>query len=248
MTFDLAPAVAERRDTAARVARQVAGPGAVTLDRDLTVADDVVDALCAVLPGTPDQAPLDWVVALEAVAHESVALALAAAAKTLSRPSMTPAAQWPGCRGLDLDGAVQALGARSAWGAAVSAVLIGAGAAAVDQAVAVMKAAASKDQPTVAVPEIADAAAAVDAARLLLWDAVAHGTNGTAATAAAMARMQALDAVRLALTAAEDIVPAEGRRPGQPLERLRRDASTLAQVAGEGRAARTAVAAGTLQG
>lgn len=248
MTFDLAPAVAERRDAAARVARQIAGPGALALDRDLTIAADAVSTLCAALPAAPETAPLDWVVTLEVVAHESVTLALAAATAILGRPSMTSTAQWPGCRGLDLDGAVQALGGHAAWAQAVSAVLVGAGAAAVDEAVAVMKAAASKDQPTVAVPEIADAAAAVDAARLLLWDAVAQHGSSAAATAGAMARMQALDAVRLALTAAEDIVPAEGRRPGQPLERLRRDASTLAQVAGEGRTARTAVASGTLQG
>lgn len=246
MTFDLPPALDARRAHAAQVAG-AAAVAAAPLDRDLNVASEVVRTLAATLPPSPDAAPLDWVVVLETIARESVTLALAASAEILGRPSLTTVAQWPGCRGVDLDGAVAAFGSRPAWSQAVSAVLVGAGAAAVHQAVAVMRAASSKDQPTVAVPEIADAAAAVDAARLLLWGAVGQAADSDAAeTAGAMARMQALEALMLALSAAEAIVTPEARRPGQPLERLRRDASTLAQVAGEGRAARTTVATGTL--
>jgi hypothetical protein len=60
-----------------------------------------------------------------------------------------------------------------------------------------------------------------------------------------LARLHALDALTTALAAAEVACGAEACRPGMPLERLRRDASTVAQVLGEPAAAGEAVAAGT---
>lgn len=246
MTFDLDSATADRQRTAVQAAADLAAPAAAVLDRDLTVPAVTLAALRAVLPADPAGSPLAWVVTVEALARASVALAIAAAAEALERPALTATPQWPGCRGVDLDGVVGSLGAHRSWAHAVTAALVGAAAAAVDHGVGVMKAGASRDVATVAVPEIADAAAAVDGARLLLWEAASRAGDGATDAALGMARMMALDAVRLAIGAAEQMVAPEALRPGGALERLRRDATTLAQVAGDSRGARAAVAAGTL--
>lgn len=249
MTFDLDAAAAARRESATRLAQDVAAPAAPAIDRDCQVPTTAMTALREALPERPADAPLEWVIGVEALARASVTLALAAAAAALGRPSLIGTAQWAGCRGVDLDGAEAALTATPAWTIAVSAALVGAAASAVDHAVTAMKAAARRDGPTVAVPAISDAAAAVDAARLLLWDAAHRPPDSTAASVASgMARLQALDALTQAIAASEQIVDPAVLRPGAAMERLRRDAVTLAHVAGRGADARAAVAAGTLPG
>jgi hypothetical protein len=245
MTFELDEPTAARQSAARRVAAAIVAPAAAAFDRDLALPGDVVSGVRAVLAPAADA--LGWVAGIEAIAGASVSVALASAGEALGRSALTSEPQWTGCRGLDLDGLTTALSGRASWHLAVSAALIGAAAAAVRAAVDALKGEPASDGPTVAVPEVADAAAAVDAARLLLWEAARHAaSDGAPALPRHVARVQALDAVRAAFAAAERAAGPEAFRPGAGLERIQRDAATVAMVAGDLAAEREAVASGTL--
>lgn len=248
MTFDLDPAAAERRDQALAVATDVVRPAADAIDVTVTVPPAVRDAMRTALPADPASAATDWVIALEALATVSPAMALVAAGEALGAPAVTSTAQWTGLRGVDVDGLGAALGDHVAWQLAVSATLIGAARAAVEAGVAALKAArAAGTVSDAGQPLVADAATAVDASRLLLWDAARYpAASEPAALARGLARAHALESVTLAWHAAERACGAEAFRPGAPLERVRRDALTTAQVLGDPAAALAAVAAGTL--
>jgi hypothetical protein len=247
MTFDLDEQTQARQAAARRVAADVVAPVAAAFDRTLALPSDAVGAVRAVLAPAAD--PVGWVVGIEAVAAASVSVTLAAAGEALGRPALIADAQWSGCRGVDLDGLASSLSDSVSWHLAVSAVLVGAAAAAIRRTIEAMRAEAAPDGPAVAVPELSDAAAAVDAARLLLWDAARQAGSGAGpALPRHLARVQALDALTLAYAAAERGAGADAFRPGAVLERLRRDATTVALVAGHLVAEREAVAAGTLPG
>ena len=127
----------------------------------------------------------------------------------------------------------------------MSAVLIGLGRGALEEVRAALRAAREAGRPDDAAHgPLADAATMVDGARLLLWQA-ARATAGAAPAAVArgMARLQALDALALALTAAELAMDAEAFRPGTTLDRVGRDAATARRVFGDHAAQVAAVAA-----
>lgn len=246
MTFELDTDAATRRAAADEVARAPAAPAAAA-DAAAEVPLAVRTAIRAIVPAAPAGATVEWVVALEALAAVSPALAVVAAGDALGGSAVTTAAQWPGLRGVDVDGLRAAFAADPSWHLAVTATLVGAGRGAVETAVAALKASrAAGATGQGGQPVVADAATAVDAARLLLWDAASQGVGGDATRVArGLARLLALDALTTALSAAEAVCGAEAFRPGTPLERLRRDATTVAQVLGDRASAGEAVAAGT---
>ncbi|MCC6987939.1 MAG: hypothetical protein IT181_03005 [Acidobacteria bacterium] len=246
MTFELDTDAATRRAAADEGARAAAAPAA-DADASADVPLAVRTAIRAIVPAAPAGATVDWVVALEALAAVSPALALVAAGEALGGSAVTTTAQWPGLRGVDVDGLGAAFAADPSWHLAVTATLVGAGRGAVESAVAALKAARAAGATSQAgQPIVADAATAVDASRLLLWDAASQGVGGEATRVTrGLARLHALDALTTALSAAEAVCGTEAFRPGAPLERLRRDATTVAQVLGERVAAGEAVAAGT---
>lgn len=247
MTFELDSDVAARRSAADEVARAAAAPAAAA-DAAADVPLAVRTAIRAIVPAAPAGASVDWVVALEALAAVSPALAIVAAGEALGGSAVTTAVQWPGLRGVDVDGLRAAFAADASWHLAVTATLVGAGRGAVEAAVAALKASRAAGATAQAgQPAVADAATAIDASRLLLWDAASQGVGGsTAGVARGLARLHALDALTTALAAAELACGPDAFRPGTPLERLRRDAATVAQVLGDRAAAGEAVAAGTL--
>jgi len=247
MTFELDIDAAARQAAADAAARAVAASAAAA-DAAADVPLEVPSAIRTIVPAAPAGASVDWVVALEALAAVSPALALVAAGDALGGTAVTARAQWPGLRGVHVDGLRAAFAADPSWHLAVTATLVGAGRGAVEAAVAALKAsrAAGAGGPA-GQPLVADAATAVDASRLLLWEAASQGVAGEATPVArGLARVHALDALTTALAAAEAACGIEVFRPGLPLERLRRDATTVAQVLGERAAAAAAVAAGTL--
>jgi len=246
MTFELDTDATARRAAADTVAREVVTPAASAADATAAVPAAVRDAVRAIVPAAPAAASLDWVVALEALAVVSPTVALVAAGEALGARSVSTTAQWTGLRGADVDGLRGVLADDPSWHLAVTATLVGAGRAAVEAAVAALKAARAAGGTAAGQPLTADAATAVDASRLLLWDAAHQPLTAEAAPVTrGLARLHALDALTTALTAAEQACGAEAFRPGTPLERLRRDAQTVAQVLGDRVAAGDAVAAGT---
>ncbi|MBL8135900.1 MAG: hypothetical protein JNL48_04705 [Acidobacteria bacterium] len=247
MTFELDTDAAARQAAADAAARAAAAPAAAA-DAAADVPLDVRTAIRAIVPAAPAGASVDWVVALETLAAVSPALAIVAAGEALGGAAVTTVAQWPGLRGVDVDGLRASFAADPSWHLAVTATLVGAGRGAVEAAVAALKASRAAGAAAQAgQPRVADAATAVDASRLLLWDAAGQGVAGeTTGVARGLARLHALDALTAALAAAEAACGAESFRPGMPLERLRRDATTVAQVLGERMAAAEAVAVGTL--
>lgn len=247
MTFELETEAAARRDAADAVARDVVGPAAAAADHAADVPSSLRAAIRAIVPAAPAAASVDWVVALEALAVVSPTLALVAAGEALGAAAITTTAQWNGLRGADIDGLRTALAADASWHLAVTATLVGAGRAAVEAGVAALKVSRAAGMTSHAgQPLVADAATAVDAARLLLWDAASQPLGAEATRVArGLARLHALDALTTALTAAEQACGSDAFRPGTPLERLRRDGSTVAQVLGDRAREAEAVAVGT---
>lgn len=247
MTFELDPDATARRAAAEAVARDVVATAAAAADHAADVPASLRAAIRAIVPAAPAGASLDWVVALESLAVVSPTLALVAAGEALGAPAVTTTAQWSGLRGADIDGLRTALAADSSWQLAVTATLVGAGRAAVEAAVAALKVSRAAGVTTPAGQSlVADAATAVDASRLLLWDAASQPLGADATRVArGLARLHALDALTSALAAAEQTCDSEAFRPGASLERLRRDAFTVAQVLGDRAGEGEAVAAGT---
>jgi Acyl-CoA dehydrogenase, C-terminal domain len=233
MTFELDQEASARRTAAEAVAREAAAH-AVAADAAVDVPRDVRSAIGAVVPTSPADAPVHWVVAVEALAAVSPTLALVAAGDALGGESVATAAQWPGLRGVDVDGLRAAFASDVWWHLAVTATLVGAGRGAVDAAVVALKASRTTGTAAAGQALVADAATTVDASRLLLWEAASHDADGESTRVArGLARLHALDALTVALAAAEQACGAEAFRPGAALERLRRDATTVAQVLGE---------------
>lgn len=250
MNFHLHPAAAAVRDRARACATDVVAPVASDIDRTCRIPGVVRAAARAAVPADAHGDPVAWVAAVEELAVVSAATAMETAGAALGAGETSgEASQWPGLRGADADALRAAYAGNVGWELAVTAVLIGLGRAAVEQARAALAGARAAGTPNdAAQPPFADAATIVDAARLLLWDAARPDDAGGAALAAArgMARLQALDAVALALAAAERATDLEAFRPGSTLERIGRDASTVARVLGDAVAAHGAVAAAAL--
>ncbi|MEZ5290536.1 MAG: hypothetical protein R2745_05600 [Vicinamibacterales bacterium] len=218
--------------------RDVVAPAA-SRSTPLALSDETRRAAAAALPPPGDQA-IGWVVAIESVAAACQGIALVAAADASSIRTSVGASQWSGCRGVDLDAMRAGARVGQSWQLAVTATLVGAGRAAVDAAIAALRAARESGTPNPAAqPAVADAATAVDGSRLLLWEAATTG----AAAAGHLARLHVLDAVATALSAVEEAAGPDAFRAGTALDRLRRDAVTVATVLGGAADAREALGA-----
>ncbi len=249
MTFDLHSAAATLRDHARACATTVVAPEATRIDLTGVIPAAVREAARRAVPvdALADFVALAAVVEELAVASAAVALDAAGAALGAAG-SAGPDPQWPGLRGADVDGLRAAFAGDPRWETAVTAIVMGLGRAAVEQARAALRAARDAGAPGgAAQTPLADAATMVEAARLLSWDAARAGRAAESAAAAqGMARLQALDALMLAVSAAEQATSADASRPGTPLERLGRDAATVARVCGDSAAAQRAVASSAL--
>lgn len=244
MTFEFDARTAATREAAVACATTIVSPAAAAIDQTGVVSQDVRAAARAALATPVDG--VAWCATIEGLAVASPAVALTAAADALGTSSPGGAA-WSGLRGFDVDGAGQALQSAPAWQLAVTAAIVGASRAAVIAATEALKAAKAAGRAIdAASPVLSDAATAIEATRLLLFEAAAMGESGSAATARALARVQAIEAMPLAFQAATLAGGAEVTRPGTAIERARRDATTLVEVLGDAAGAQAAAAAGVL--
>ncbi len=247
MNGGVSGAAADAQALARRVAREVVEPVAPDVDREGGIPNQVWPALRGLVETSVARQGETLVVVAEELAVASPAVALAAAGVALGTPvAEGPHRQWPGLRGADVDGLHGRWSGDPAWEQAVTAVMIGLGRAALDAATPVLREAKAAGHPQEwAHGPFADAATAVEAARLLLWDAVRVQREDVAPAAArAMARLQALDAMGQAVSAAAQATGASASRPGATMDRLQRDLSTMARVFGGLVEAQTTVTAG----
>jgi hypothetical protein len=237
MTFDLHPDAAAARDRARSAAARL-GAAAATLDATAVIPDDlraaVHDALAA--PGER----LARVVGLEELAAVSGSLA----ADALLAPSFVPAEPAPGWAGLRGVPAAALHAAGDAEGCAVAALLVGLGRGALTAALAAMHGEPPESRPEQRHWSVADAAAELDAARLLVWRAASAA--GVDAMMAAMARLQARVAAEACVAAARRVLGAAGAGPGSVVDRITRDVATAVVVFAVGEADERAVADGVL--
>ncbi len=250
MNFDLPTTTSAHADRARLCARDLVAPAATEIDRTGRIPHEVRAAAQALMSADDRQDDATFCVVIEELAVASAATALTVAGGVLGAGSAPDVAtQWPGLRGADIDGLRARFGGDAHWDLAVTAALVGLARAAVAHATTALRAARAAGTPNESADApLADAATVADAARLLLWDAAREGRTGAAEMAAArgMARLQALDAVALALGAAERAGDLEASRPGAVLERISRDAATAGRVLGDEAAARAAVAGAVL--
>jgi hypothetical protein len=226
MTFDLDPATAAARERARAAAAALAGEAAA-IDADATIAGPARQQARAALAPATDR--LAWVIGVEELAAVSGSLAVDAALVAAATALPASARTWMGLRGVDVD-AARRDAASDGGTLAVSAVLIGLARAALDGALAAMRAdRAGGGRPEQQQWTVADAAAELDAARLLLWRAAAMaGQPG----AAAMARLQARTAAEAALQSARRVLGADAGGTGTLLDRHTRDLTTVLLVFG----------------
>ncbi len=243
MNCDLHAAAATHRDQARACAADLVTPASAAIDRTGVIPGEVRRAAQAALPAEPASDGVAWVVALEELAAVNAAVAIDAAGAALGAGAFAGEPRWPGLRGADVEGLTGRLSGAADGELAVTAVLLGLGRAALEQARAALKQARAAGQADDgAHSSLADAATLVDGARLLLWDAARQGGEA----ARAMARLQAVEALAAALAAAERATEADASRPGAPLERIARDGATAVRVFGQAVAAERVVAAAVL--
>ena len=250
MNFDLATAATVHVDRARAWARDRLSPAAPDIDGTGHVPEAVQEGVRGVMSAEAGRDDVTFVAVVEELAVASAATALMAAGGALGAGAADAGPQWPGLRGADVDGLRARLSGDARWHIAVTAIFIGLARAAADQATTSLRAARATGVPNEAAEApLADAATACDAARLLLRDAARAGrAGGTASAARGMARLQALEAVALALAAAERATDRDASRPGAVLERISRDAATAARVLGDAVDAQAAVAGAVLPG
>ena len=244
MTFDLSP----EQQTARARARAFAAslqPRAADIDREALVPPDVRDEAAAVAAGDE----LTTVVALEEIAAESaaVAVAVSAFAKAPSDKSADRAAGadatplgLAGLRGaptLEDSPAVQL---------ALAAIAVGAGRKALEQSLEELRRSNATRGAAVEKPHwvVADVATELDAARLLTYKAARSKSDADIA----IARLMASAAAERAAAAALRIAGAEALAPGSILERLSRDVRALALLLGTEERQRATAAEGLLPG
>lgn len=224
MTFDFTPEQLTLRDEARAFARVHVAPAAVAIDEAGDVPAELLREAAALLARAA--APIEAAVVVEELAVASASVA-AAAAIGAGREA------FPGLRGA---GAVQhgALDARVRL--LVSAVALGVGRSALESAIEVCREAG--ERPGGSASErphwvLADSATEVDAARLLVWrGAQALEERQSAEAEIALAQTLAIGASDRAVAGALRVSGADGYKKGALLERLARDARTLAFVAG----------------
>jgi hypothetical protein len=226
MTFDLDPSATAARDRA-RTAAMALADAAAGVDADGVIAPAARQLARAALP--PPAERLGWVLSVEELAAVSGSLAVEAALAGDPDATSPVRRPWMGLRGADLDTA-RASATSEPGALAVAAVLIGLARAALDAALAAMRAARTEtSRPEQLHWTAADAATELDAARLLLWRAaLAPGQPA----ASAMARMQARAAAEAVVAAARRVLGADAGAAGAVLDRICRDVATATLVFG----------------
>jgi alkylation response protein AidB-like acyl-CoA dehydrogenase len=219
MTFDLSPEQAELQTRARELAATVVAPAASRIDQSGEIPDAVLGAVADLR--IPQHDPTSAMLMIEELAAASGAVAVAAALGLDGPP-----AGFAGLRGIRLAAAPP--GAREHL--AMAAVCLGLGRAAVAEATAVSRRRGDRPAGDPGAPPhwaLADAATAVDAARLLVHAAAMRGGMPAEAVMvfAANAAIHAADA-------AIRIVGAEGYQAGSVLERCVRDGRAACLVLG----------------
>lgn len=230
MTFDLT-AQQEAWSRRAREFSQAVAGLAQAIDEHGVIPDDVRRAVTARSITNPfaDDA-ISASVVVEEIAAVSSGVAAAMGLEWAGYTASSEQDGLPGLRGSALDAAFRQGDGSGRVRLVLCAVAIGVGRAAVAQAVEVMKSRGirpSGDEPT---PHwaLADAAAELDAARLLTLSAAQVVDRGESADAPlSMAARLSANAAERAVEAASLIEGPGGYRRGSALERLTRDARTL---------------------
>jgi len=240
MNFDPTPDHLSRLSRARRLTAELSAtiPG---IDETCAVPAQMLHAVAdASLDDVFDAGSVGAVLVIEELAVASAALATVVGLDRLAGPqpesATSPGRAWPGLRGADraLAGAANATGA-AADGArlVLCAVATGVGRAAVAHAIAAMKEKGVRPGGDERTPHwtLADAAAEIDAARLLTLAAAQQLDREAGATEAiALARSFSAPAAERAVDAAIRVVGPLGYQAGSLLERLSRDARTLTLV------------------
>lgn len=245
MTFDLDATTAAARE-AARACAAALRAEAAAIDLAGVLPPAALARAAAVLP--PRDQALAWAVAVEELAVASGAIAVGTVGGMLVPSSTGEGPAWAGMRGATSPERRAALAASPVGSLTVAAALVGMGRAVLAEVVPVLRAAREAGaKPEQTEWALADAAAALDGARLVLWRAAQ--TMGTArdAVTLGMARLLAADAAQQAIAAAKRALPAEAFGAGTVLERVARDIDTAALVFGDVPAHESAVADGVLR-
>jgi alkylation response protein AidB-like acyl-CoA dehydrogenase len=231
VTFELTAEQQEWSRRARDFSQAVVAAHAQAIDEGGVIPDELRSALSAPSLANPfSEGAISGSIALEEIAAVSAGVATAIGLEWTGHAHAGVSGELPGLRGSSLD-TQRASGDRPERVRLVlCAVAIGVGRAAVAQAVDVMKSRGirpSGDEPT---PHwaLADAAAELDAARLLTLSAAqVVERSEPAEVALAMAARLSGAAVERAVEAASLIAGPAGYRRGSALERLTRDARTL---------------------
>lgn len=232
MTFDLSAEILAARDAAKQFAETRVQPVAEAIDRDAAIPADVLRDATALVAGQMGAA---LVLTVEELAAASAALAIAAAAG-----GDAPSVRWSGLRGAPV------VTASDRVQLVLSAVALGVGRAALDASLGDLRSTATGRGMDSDTPQwvVADAATALEAGRVLTFKAATEAPS--VAGHIAMARLMTTTAARDAVTAATRLGGEASLRAGALLDRLTRDANTLAVIGGTEEALRATAAATTL--
>lgn len=257
MTFELSSEQQTLRTRAKALAAEQIAPAAEAIDRDAAISSGLRTELESARLLHAQTRATDVAVVIEEWATASAAVAAAAGLACTGEVSKAvwverADADAPGLRGLGaIDGHAGTLSAASVARArlVLAAVAIGIGRAALEEALAFMR--ASGDRPSGSPDErphwiLADAAAELDGARLLTQKAAQAVDRGEGQADASLAKVFAADVAQRTVDAALRILGPGGYRRGTLAERLTRDARAIALVGGTGEEQRAFVADLTL--
>jgi alkylation response protein AidB-like acyl-CoA dehydrogenase len=238
VTFELTPQQREWSRRAREFSQAIVASRAQAIDEGGTIPDGVREAVAARSITNPfSDGAISASVVVEEIAAVSAGVATAMGLAWTGHSAGSGQEGFPGLRGSGLS-AQQMSGDRAGrLRLVLCAVAIGVGRAAVTRAIDVMKSRGIRpggDEPT---PHwaLADAAAELDAARLLTLSAAQVVDRDEPADAALeMAARLAAAAAERAVEAASAIEGPDGYRIGTLLERLTRDARTLKLLLEEG--------------
>lgn len=250
MTFELSTEQQALQTRARAVAAEQIAPIAAAVDANAAIPAtlNLGDLLSA------SRTPLETVVVIEELAVASAAVVVAIGLQTAGVDSAVAGAdpQRAGLRGLGaIDAELQTLPAAGAARAqlVLAAVAVGIGRAAVDEALATMRAAG--DRPGGNADErphwiLADTATEIEGARLLTLKAAQAVERGVGQADARLAKVFAAEIAERAVAAAVRMLGPEGYRRGTVIERLARDARAITMLGGTPDTDRAIVADATL--
>jgi alkylation response protein AidB-like acyl-CoA dehydrogenase len=246
MTFELSSEEQALQTRARAVAAEHIAPIAATVDANAAIPD--VSAVRDLVRGT--RTPIEMVVVIEELAATSAAVAAAVALDVvgLSGAATDADPQRVGLRGLGaVDAPLSSLPGPGTARAqlALAAVALGIGRAAVDEALAMMRAAG--DRPGGNADErphwmLSDTATELEGARLLTLKAAQADGDADAR----LAKVFAAEVAERAVAAAARILGPDGYRRGAVIERLARDARAITMLGGTPDTDRALVADATL--